>query len=186
MQRAVRPLTIAVILAFTVTLAILVMHTFSTSGAALVGTAAPLAPTSAASVPTVVGNVLLPQAETRFSFDSVNGSVIGTDQQSPIVVTRGAPLQVRGWAVDIPNRRPASGVTLSIDNVADVPALYGEERADVVQALGDPTYLRCGFEVEIPTGQLSVGRHLIAIKIRASDARTMYQPQQAILIEIAA
>lgn len=186
MQRAVRPITITVVLAFTVVLTILVVRIATPPTSAPVGTSARSSPPPATSAPTVAGGVPAPQTETKFSFDSVNGTAIGAGPQSPIIITRGTPIRVRGWAVDAPNRQPASGVILSVDNVADLPATYGAERADVVQALGDPAYLRSGFEVEIPTGQLSIGRHLIAIKIRASDARTIYQPQQAILVEIVA
>jgi peptidoglycan/LPS O-acetylase OafA/YrhL len=190
MRRMLTPLAL-VLLPLTIVVALIIYDSHGSRAVvrAVVGPATPVAlriPAAASTTPYPAGAVAaLPRATlpTRFAVERVNAALIGPTPGT-ISVPRGTPITVQGWAVDVPRQQPAGAVILSIDNVLDVASVYGNARPDVAQALGNDAYRPTGFTGTIPTDRLTLGRHLLVLKIVTSDGHEYYQPAFAIEIEI--
>jgi hypothetical protein len=84
------------------------------------------------------------------------------------VIALGQPIYVRGWAVDVRGRAPASRVVLLIDGVLEVPAVYGTPRGDIASVFGVPEYRKAGFEATVPP-VLGLGAHNVAACAVSAD-----------------
>ena len=82
--------------------------------------------------------------------------------------------KVSGWAVDAPNRAPASGVDVVIDQMV-FPSIYGTHRNDVAQYFGRPNYRDTGFTTTIPANALSRGEHWLSLRVVTADGRCYFQ-----------
>ncbi len=82
--------------------------------------------------------------------------------------------KVYGWAVDHPNRAPASGVDVVIDRMV-FPSTYGAYRNDVAEYFRRPNYRDSGFTAMIPANTLPVGEHWLSLRVVSSDGRCYYQ-----------
>jgi len=90
-------------------------------------------------------------------------------------------LHVIGWAVDAKRALPASAVDVAIDDVP-FPAFYGSDRTDVAQYFQRPGYFASGFGAEIPGDSVSVGPHVLTVRVVSAD-RACYYKGPAISID---
>lgn len=102
----------------------------------------------------------------------------------PISVERGSAITIKGWAVDGGAHLPAGAVVISIDGAFHYQASYGDDRADVVQALGTTSYQKSGFQLIFPTAELSPGRHYLTIQIVTRDLHSYYESPQKVAIDL--
>ena len=82
--------------------------------------------------------------------------------------------KVSGWAVDHPNRAPASGVDLVIDRMV-FPSSYGAHRNDVAQFFRRPSYRDTGFNATIPAHAIAAGEHWLSLRVVSSQGSCYYQ-----------
>jgi hypothetical protein len=99
-------------------------------------------------------------------------------------VRAGTMLRVSGWAVDDRARTVAAGVVVFVDGGAETAALYGLERPDVAQVLGNPGYRDCGFTADAPTLSLAPGRHSLGLRIFNADGTGFYEPPVRFFFDI--
>ncbi len=123
---------------------------------------------------------------TLYSVDGAGGPLTTlTFQAWPgrLIVTRGAPFTISGWAIDAAGAAPAGRVLVTVDDHLQLWASYGGERVDVAELFGKD-YLRSGFRIEIPADRLAPGRHVARLTIVTHDLRGYYQPPEPIKIDI--
>jgi len=89
-------------------------------------------------------------------------------------VSAGSEFRVSGWAVDRSTQSAAGGVDVLIDGTPFRGA-YGADRRDVVDYFKRPTYLESGFTLSIPAESVARGRHLLSLRVIASDGRCYYR-----------
>jgi hypothetical protein len=82
--------------------------------------------------------------------------------------------KVYGWAVDHPNRAPATGVDVVIDRLV-FPSTYGAYRNDVAESYRRPNYRDTGFTAIIPANTLPAGEHWLSLRVVSSDGGCYYQ-----------
>jgi hypothetical protein len=131
----------------------------------------PAVPT--ASTPSA-GQLKLSAATTDASLDTVCGKVVNGPDEAPIEVPAGGTIQVEGWAVDKPAGGLARAVLIIVDEQFPVQAEYGQERADVAEALGNAAYLKSGYSANIPSELLPPGRHTLEVRVVSQDGRSYY------------
>ena len=134
----------------------------------------------------------LPPRFSTLSADE-NNTLYGTDtlagarlnqQEEPVKIPMSRPsIRVTGWAVDLPNGKPAGGVYLRIDG-ENFPALYGWRRPDVQNVFKAPFYEFSGFEQAIPTSRIGPGTHELSVLVVTNDRERYYQPIQKITFEV--
>jgi hypothetical protein len=79
-------------------------------------------------------------------------------------------VEVQGWAVDEQRRQAAAFVDFALDGaVHRVPVKT--PRPDVAHALGEPNYLRSGFDAILPAELIVPGEHLLEIRIVVNGGR---------------
>jgi hypothetical protein len=83
-------------------------------------------------------------------------------------------LPIAGWAIDSPNKLPASNVDVVIDGIP-YAAHYGVPRKDVAAYLKDNRYETSGFEFSMPAGVLAKGSHTLSIRVVGSDGKSYVQ-----------
>jgi len=86
-------------------------------------------------------------------------------------------MAVGGWAVDGRAEAPARAVFITIDGSVNFQAVYGDDRPDVAEALHSDRYRKSGFDVILPTDQLTRGRHILMLKVVAVDG-SYYEPDR--------
>lgn len=106
--------------------------------------------------------------------------VAGSAVRGPIVVRRGAALEIEGWAIDQQASALAQGVAVVVDTDRDYVAAYGRSRPDVAAALGAPALANSGFLAEIPTVDLRPGPHRLTYLVIAHDGTKAYVAGAAI------
>ncbi len=121
---------------------------------------------------------------TKFSIDSLNDTSFSQPPTAPIPVPRSGSIILRGWAVDTVAGTVAGGVIVSVDATTTMQAVYGVDRQDVADILGNPAYLKSGFNITIPASKLSPGTHTITIKILTNDRKAFYEPDQKVDIQV--
>lgn len=124
------------------------------------------------------------EAATSYSIDEVNGEGHSLNKSYTCKKSSDYEIVVTGWAIEIKSRQRAAGVFINIDNVIDLPAVYGLPRIDVADSLKERNYRYCGFYSTIPATQLSQGTHKLTLKIVSSDRSNYYQTQENIIINI--
>ena len=85
-----------------------------------------------------------------------------------------------GWAVDGQAVAPASGVDVAVDG-HPYKAQYGIDRPDVAGTLKAPQYEKSGFSFVLHAGQMSKGRHTLAVRVISAN-RTSYTEFHPIII----
>jgi len=91
------------------------------------------------------------------------------------------PIVFVGWAVD--HDEPAGGVYLVVDGTKVFAGLYGLERPDVAQALHIAA-LRSGFVVRVGPGELTAGRHELAIRVVDRTGKGYYEDNPRTTVDI--
>lgn len=119
--------------------------------------------------------------QTKYSIDNINETSIGTSTAEVIIDKE--LLQIHGWAVDFPNGKLASQVLIEINGEL-YNTNYGIERADVMNAYKNDSFLNSGWKVVIPISNLVKGKYNIGLKIIANDKKSYYQQTNYIPIKI--
>jgi len=114
---------------------------------------------------------------TSYSIDVVRQGGRG-DQ---VIATRPAQIalaadsaSIAGWAVDLPQKLPASALYVTLDHKAVSPCLLMVPRPDVASALNGKQYGTSGFSCEIPAKFLKHGRHLLGLDIVSATRNSYY------------
>ncbi len=119
---------------------------------------------------------------TRYNID-----IFGSGQfskNSTTIITRNSPyLTITGWAIDYTEGYIAGGVYISIDS-NDIQAVYGFERMDVAEFMGNYQYTFSGFQAYIPFDSLSNGIHTASVKILKYNKMAFYSPDKEFQFEI--
>jgi len=101
----------------------------------------------------------------------------------PMRLRSSEALRVGGWAVDRSQDRAAAGVDVVVDQVP-FAAIYGAERADVVEYFKRPSYRFSGFNAHIPASRMTHGQHMLTVRVIASDSQCYYQsPALVVVVE---
>lgn len=122
--------------------------------------------------------------QTLFALDSVNGVLISNSQPIPIDSTTEDMIVISGWAVDERAKQTGGGVFINIDGNSEVPATYGQDRADVAAALKNDNYRFSGFSAAIPTSSLKKGIHTFSLRIVTAAKTEYYEPMQRVSVEV--
>jgi len=103
-------------------------------------------------------------------------------QSVPIVVhlSQQKTITITGWAVDSWAGDVASSVFLTIDGRTDVPTLYGMDRQDIANRFGNSNYRFSGFVASFSSSILSVGNHMIHLKIVGRGGKLLYYSAQTV------
>lgn len=99
-----------------------------------------------------------------FSIDRINARHASPDA----IIARDGELRLEGWALDGSAQRPAAGVEIVIDDVAQ-PASYGWERSDVTALSRCPNCIRSGFVADLSAVGLSPGSHTLRIRVISAN-----------------
>lgn len=98
--------------------------------------------------------------------DQINEKVVGRDAAT---VTSGQDIRVVGWAVDsisktVPEQAWVELISTQTRKKFRSPVSRSDgERPDVVQALGEPKFIKPGFRVNISTRNLAVGDYTLTV-----------------------
>lgn len=106
-----------------------------------------------------------------YAFDYL-GPVREPLTQKSIHVRDDMPISFSGWAVD--EESAAGGVDIVIDGVP-YGALYGRYRDDVAGHFKNIACQNSGFLLLLPSGTLSKGDHVAALRVITSDRQSYYQ-----------
>jgi hypothetical protein len=110
-----------------------------------------------------------------------SGATVGIDAFAVSRTTRDIPdrrdaqsagaYEMYGWGRDRNSAGAARAVCLVVDGRVEDRAmsLYGEPRADVAKALGNPDLARSGYLIKIPAGTFTPGQHRIGVAVVSSD-----------------
>jgi hypothetical protein len=101
----------------------------------------------------------------------------------PINATQGDVLHLRGWAIDEPERAPASAV-YAIVGSSVIRAEYGDARQDVVNHYQDERLRACGFSLDIPLDDIAAGHHTIRLRVTGAHDNVVYDGHR-IALEVA-
>jgi len=108
---------------------------------------------------------------------SVNGTASGTGigGTGPTAVSHVTEPLVVGWAIDQTNHRLVQSVEMLIDGTMTFPLKYGQANEILAKQLGDPQYLRGGFKGTIPSRHLTMGDHIVTLRVFTGDAHTYFE-----------
>ena len=131
--------------------------------------------------------LVLAGSNTPSSIDMIDGQAVkwrdnnGT-QSVPIIVhlSQQKTITITGWAVDSWAGDVASSVFLTIDGTTDVPTLYGMDRQDIADRFGNSNYRFSGFVASFSSSILSVGNHMIHLKIVGRGGKLLYYSAQTV------
>jgi len=105
--------------------------------------------------------------------DFVDGLPNLVRHAAPWVVAAGAPVRLRGWALDA--GRLVLGTELAVElGTNRVEATFADDRPDIAVAFGSPALAGCGFTIGVPTRGLPPGSHDLQAWIRFPDDKTWY------------
>jgi hypothetical protein len=90
---------------------------------------------------------------------------------------------VVGWAVDQVAGAPARTVFIDIDGRPFQQAVYGDDSAAAVTALGSDRYARCGFDAILDTTGLTPGVHALTVRVVSADGTRLYGPGPPVQFE---
>jgi len=89
---------------------------------------------------------------------------------APLVVPMGAPLRIRGWALDAGRLRCGIEVRLELGGQSVTWACM-DERPDIAAAFGAPHLADCGFTVGVPTRGLAPGQYNLKASVRFAEEK---------------
>jgi len=112
-------------------------------------------------------------------------NVLLTGGVSRLVIPRGEPLAIYGWAVDVGAHRPSAAVYATLDG-AVLTARGGIERDDVAAALNDPAYRPSGFTLDVSAAALKPGRDMLAFHGVNADGTGRYDIGRPIALIVSA
>jgi hypothetical protein len=98
-----------------------------------------------------------------------------------LAIPRTRRVELSGWALSAADKQPGTDVEIDIDG-AVTPAFYGFDRPDVAAAFGTPGAEPSGFLAMIPANLLSVGPHVVKLRLVAADNRCFYEVPLATLL----
>jgi hypothetical protein len=90
------------------------------------------------------------------------------------VQAKGDMLLIGGWAVDLPAKDAAGGVSVVIDG-KERPSYYGLRRNDVAHTLNNRKLQCSGFRCPMPLKDFAPGRHSVVLKVLSNDRRKVYE-----------
>jgi hypothetical protein len=102
---------------------------------------------------------------------SVDEICVGTESfrmQERVVATQGAPIVIRGWAVDECGPRLVASIEARIDQVRVLQAEPGEARPDVAELFGNTLLSVSGFKVSFETSKWLPGEHSVSLSAFSS------------------
>jgi hypothetical protein len=120
---------------------------------------------------------------TEFYVDWVNGDQYMLGSVVPIKADI-AQITVSGWGADYKNKKPGAGLFMKVDDQADIPASYGEERKDVAAFFKNDNYTKTGFTAKVPTAGLAKGKHILTFKIVSADNKEYFVPPRRLEIDL--
>jgi hypothetical protein len=109
-----------------------------------------------------------PRDVPSFYVDRVNGEPYRAGVAVPVKENSGEII-VKGWAVDLKNKKPLAAMFIIIDDQAQFPASYGEERLDVGAFFKEDGLIDTGFTGRVPRTGLTRGKHFLSFKAVCSD-----------------
>jgi alginate O-acetyltransferase complex protein AlgJ len=109
------------------------------------------------------------------ALDLIN-SVSGPAGVSSIHLPANKEIGFAGWAIDEPNKTPAGGVDIVIDQVA-YAAAYGLDRPDVAAHFKSQTFRSCGYTLSLPPYTLLKGPHVVTVRTISNDRKSYYVDQ---------
>ena len=98
----------------------------------------------------------------------------------PLLLRRGSPLVVSGWAVD--GDDVAGGVQITVDG-RSYEAMYGADRPDVAAFLENPAVRFSGFTFRMAGDLLSPGEHTLEARVLSRD-RSSFKVSRSILFTV--
>jgi hypothetical protein len=104
-----------------------------------------------------------------FFLDHV-GQAVDPRGRPPAVTAASAPLLLDGFGFDPVAKLPAKGVDLVVDGKI-YGARYGAARQDVANYFKAPALVNVGFTASLPSGNLSVGPHVVVVRVISADGR---------------
>ncbi len=112
----------------------------------------------------------LPQnAAVQAHVDEIRIGDVSSPFSRHIAVKRGAPIIIRGWAVDEVGPRLPGSIEALIDGAKTVAASNGGRRSDIADLFGNTAIADCEFEMVLDTSSWRDGRHHVGL--RAFSAR---------------
>jgi hypothetical protein len=119
------------------------------------------------------------------SFDAINGANVewpsnGTSSV-PIIIHPGQPetITITGWAVDS-RADVASAVWITVDGKIQIATLYGLERPDIANDLGNPNLSSSGFLASFSSSVFSFGNHTMYLTIVTNGEQYVYQSTKTV------
>ncbi|THD53516.1 hypothetical protein [Phenylobacterium sp.] len=104
-----------------------------------------------------------------FFLDHV-GQAVDPRGRPPAVTAADAPLQLDGFGFDPVAKLPAKGVDVVVDGKT-YGTRYGAARQDVANYFKTPALVNVGFTTTLPAGNLSVGAHVVVVRVISADGR---------------
>jgi len=105
----------------------------------------------------------------QFSIDNVGTQDISGHVPQNVRVAAGTDVNIVGWAFDIGSHAPTSGIIAIVDGQTSISADYGHARSDVAKYFNDNAYENSGYSVDLPTGSLMKGKHLVSFAVLSAD-----------------
>jgi hypothetical protein len=120
-------------------------------------------------------------SQTRYNLERIN------DYRRPhgqvIAIAEDQAINVKGWAVDVLNGKPAGDVYIDIDGKL-FPTVYGKNRPDVAQLLDVPEYQYSGYVGEISASEIGMGHHTLSLRILTNDKKAYYDTNVKVELDI--
>jgi hypothetical protein len=150
-------------------------------GAAVAGCGVTATDAKASPTPSLNAGVRDVSAACRIHGALGSGATVGIDAFAASRTTRDIPdhrdapsagaYEMYGWGRDRISTGPARAVCLIVDGKVEdrATSLYGEPRADVAKALGNPDLARSGYLIKIPAATFTPGQHRIGVAVVSSD-----------------
>lgn len=119
----------------------------------------------------------------RYAVGAVAGVRVGRREEPVVVPANREAFKVTGWAVDAPNKEPAGGVYIRVDDEL-FPAFYGRQRPEPKKPGRKLRHPFSGFEATIPTPEIGPGRHELSVVVVTENRERYYEPREAVEIEV--
>jgi hypothetical protein len=109
---------------------------------------------------------------TAFYVDRL-GPIENPSSTFELTIPGGEAFAVQGWALDVRRARPAAAIDLVLDGRVFRTSVR-VPRGDVASAQGNPRYLRCGFNTELPASAMVPGPHELEVRVLVDEGRRYY------------
>jgi large-conductance mechanosensitive channel len=134
-------------------------------------------------LPPRLSTLSVDEASTFYRVTSLAGVRLDRQEQPIRISAKKSSIRVTGWAVDLPNRKPAGGIYLKIDDKT-FPAFYGRHRPDINKVFKAPIFEFSGFEQTIPISEIGPGTHELSVMVVTNDGERYYQPGRNVTFEV--